>query len=118
MLVLEDNDAERLYFAKAVPREWTVSGKEIRIEKAPTRWGRVDFNMAADTASGKLAATVALARGAAPEEVHVKLRVPASRKVANVTVNGRAATLAGPHNDTVVIKTGTDRRFEVRADLA
>src|SRR2546428_141968 len=27
MLVLEDSDAERLYFAKGVPREWVVSGK-------------------------------------------------------------------------------------------
>ncbi|HUA60117.1 MAG TPA: Tat pathway signal protein [Verrucomicrobiae bacterium] len=117
MLVLEDNDADRLYFAKAVPREWTVSGKEIRIEKAPTRWGRVDFNMAADTASQKLSATVALPRGAAPEEVHVKLRVPPRQKVANVTVNGRAASLVGPHNDTVIVKTGTERRFEIRADL-
>jgi hypothetical protein len=39
MLVLEDSDEERLYFAKGLPREWVASGKEIKIERAPTRWG-------------------------------------------------------------------------------
>ena len=48
MLVLEDSDEERLYLGKGVPREWVGSGKEIRIEKAPTRWGRVNFTMLAD----------------------------------------------------------------------
>jgi hypothetical protein len=115
MLVLEDSDAERLYFAKAVPREWTVSGKEIRIDRATTRWGRVDFRMAADKAAKKISATVSLARVGGPEEVHVKLRVPKSAKVTNVTVNGRPA---GLNNETVIIKTGTERRFEIRADLA
>ena len=117
MLVLEDSDASRLYFAKAVPREWTVSGKEIRIDRAPTRWGRVDFRMVSDPGGNKLSATVSLAR-TAPEEIQVKLRVPAQKRVANLTVNGRPAALAGPHGDTVVIPTGSERRFEIRADLA
>ena len=45
MLALEDSDEDRLYLAKGVPREWVVSGKEIRIDQAPTRWGRVNFRI-------------------------------------------------------------------------
>ena len=45
MLVLEDSDEDRVYLAKGVPRDWVGSGKEIRIEHAPTRWGRVSFNL-------------------------------------------------------------------------
>ena len=30
-------------WGRGLPREWVASGKEIRIDQAPTRWGRVDF---------------------------------------------------------------------------
>jgi hypothetical protein len=113
MLALEDSDEDRLYLGKGVPREWTVSGKEISIAQAPTRWGRVNFRMLGDAKGVR--ATVELARGAAPLELHVKLRTPAPAK--NVTVNGRPATLGGVHGDTVVIRTGTERRFEVAGVL-
>jgi hypothetical protein len=114
MLVLEDSDAERLYLGKAVPREWTVSGKEIRIDRAPTRWGRVDFRVTADPAAKRIAATVALARVGTPEEIHVKLRVPKGTAVKNVTVNGRPATW---NNETVVVRTANERRFEIHGEL-
>ena len=44
MLVLEDSDEDRIYFGKGLPRNWVASGKEISIEQAPTRWGRVSFS--------------------------------------------------------------------------
>jgi hypothetical protein len=113
MLVLEDSDEDRLYFAKGIPRDWTVSGKEVRIEQAPTRWGRVDFKMAAQPASKHVVATVTLARGGGPKEIHVKLRMPTANAVQTVTVNGRPATFGGAHGDTVVITPGTARQFEV-----
>lgn len=34
MLVLEDSDDEKLYFAKGPPRECVTSGKEIKIQQA------------------------------------------------------------------------------------
>ena len=111
MLALEDSDEDRLYLAKGVPREWTVSGKEIRIDQAPTRWGRVNFRMLGG--SGRVTAKVTLARAAAPGELHVKMRLPEKNSMRRVTVNGRPATLAGLHNDTVVIRTGAEKDFEV-----
>jgi hypothetical protein len=113
MLVLEDSDEDSLYLAKGVPREWVGSGKEIKIEHAPTRWGRVNFKMVARAEAKRVTASVSLANGAAPKEVHVKLRVPADYKSGSVTVNGHPASLGGPHNDTVIIRTGNARTFEV-----
>ncbi len=109
MLVLEDSDDDRLYFGKGLPREWVASGKEIRIDQAPTRWGRVNFRMKGP------AATVELARAAAPKELHVKFRMPGALRSA--TVNGRPAVVGGPHNDTVIFPTGNERRFEVSASV-
>jgi hypothetical protein len=114
MLVLEDSDQERLYLGKGIPREWTVSGKPIQISGAPTRWGRVNFRMTGDTK--RVTANIELGKGAAPQEVYVKLRTPSPVKI--VRVNGRAATLAGVHADTVVIGPGSERVFEVVGEMA
>jgi hypothetical protein len=126
MLVLEDSDEERLYFGKALPRRWVASGKPVKIERAPTRWGRVDFEVmstpgsnsssggaAGASAAPAVTARVTLASPGSPKEIHVKLRVPKNTPVRDVTVNGRPATLGGTHDDTVIIQTGTEQRFEI-----
>jgi hypothetical protein len=113
MLVLENSDEDTLYLAKGVPREWVGSCKEIKIEEAPTRWGRVSFKMAANSGAKRVMATVSLANGTAPKEVQVKLRLPANYKISSATVNGRPANVGGPHKDTVIMATGSERTFEV-----
>ena len=118
MLVLEDSDEEKLYLAKGVPRDWVASGKEIRINRAPTRWGRISFKLVAMPAAKSIAASVELARSGSPKEVHVKLRLPAQNKLVKVRVNGQAANLRGPRNDTVVIHTRNESRFEVVGDFS
>ncbi|MGE5113927.1 MAG: Tat pathway signal protein [Acidobacteriaceae bacterium] len=112
MLVLEDSDDDRLYLAKAVPREWVLSGKPVSIEQAPTRWGKVSLNMVGDREKKTVTAKVNLAAGA-PKEIQVKLRVPKNTPLQSVTVNGRPGKLSGAQKDTVVIATGKERQFEI-----
>jgi hypothetical protein len=116
-LVLDDPDEERIYFAKAVPRVWLASGKPIRISQAPTRWGRASLDMMYRPAAKTVSATVDLARAGSPAEIQVKLRMPKQTPVRTVTVNGRPATLGGPHNDTVIIATGAEKHFEIIGSL-
>ncbi len=122
MLVLEDSDKDRLYFGKGVPRDWMASGKPLSIEQAPTRWGRVNFHLTGSSQSKNATATVEFARAGSPanlpKELHVKLRPPASLRLASATVNGRAASLGGPHQDIVIIQTGSQRRFEIAGTFA
>jgi hypothetical protein len=118
MLVLEDSDEDRLYFAKGVPRDWVTSGKPVRIEQAPTRWGRVSMNLVAKPTSKSVVATVELARPGAPKEIHVKLRVPKQTPLRSVTVNGREAQLSGKHGDTVIVATGAEKHFEIVGQLS
>ena len=54
-----------------------------------------------------------LARPGEPKELHVKLRLPSQSRLQSVTVNTRPGTIGGPHNDTVIIKTGNEKVFEV-----
>jgi len=118
MLVMEDSDDDKLYLAKGVPREWLASGKDIGIEQAPTRWGKVSFNLVAKPAATTVVAHVELSGARTPAEVHLKLRLPLAMSVQSVTVNRYAAKLQGPHNDTVVIPASGEKRFEVVGRLS
>jgi len=113
MLVLEDSDEDRLYFGKGLPRDWVSSGKEISIEQAPTRFGRVDFNMAAGSGSKNLTANISLASRGGPKEIQVSFRLPAKYVIKHVTVNGRPAQFRA---DVVTIAVGSESRFEVVAE--
>ncbi|KAF2425808.1 hypothetical protein EJ08DRAFT_384261 [Tothia fuscella] len=117
-LVLEHPDEEILYLGRGIPRAWLASGREIGINQAPTRWGRVDFvvkyengstTAAADGGGGssssssspRIRAQVRFAKEApVPKEVHVKFRLPGGRNLTSVRVNGREAELKG--EDAVV----------------
>jgi hypothetical protein len=117
MLVLEDSDEDRLYLAKGLPREWVASGKEIRIEQAPTRWGKVTFSLVTKLSSKSIIGQVELGGATAPKELHFKLRLPAQDSLKTVAVNGEPVTLGGVHKDTVVIETKNQRKFEVVGQL-
>jgi hypothetical protein len=118
MLVLEDSDEDRLYLAKGIPRAWLASGEVISIKQAPTRWGRVSFDLVSKPATKTIVGHVALAQAGAPREVHFKLRLPRQNVLKSLIVNDRPAALGGIHNDTVVITTGQDKQFEVVGQLA
>ncbi|HTU33334.1 MAG TPA: hypothetical protein VMF66_05985 [Candidatus Acidoferrum sp.] len=117
-LVLEDSDEDRLYFGRGLPSAWVLSGKEISIRQAATRWGGVNFNMTGDADAKRVRATVELARAGAPGELQVKFRLPAKNKLQSVTVNGQAAKIGGIHNDTAVFPVGHERRFELIGEFA
>jgi hypothetical protein len=114
MLALEDSDEDRLYLGKGLPHTWVTSGKPMRIECAPTRWGRVTFQLVARPAQKCVHATVELERPGSPKQLHVKLRTRS--RLRNVTVNGRPAELGGPHNDTAIFETGHEKHFEVAGE--
>lgn len=115
MLVLEDSDEDVLYLGKGVPRSWLISGKPIRIENAPTRWGRVTFEVRADTTARNIAGKILLAAAGRPGQIHLKLRLPLHSTLSRVTVNGHDAKVTGKRNDTVLISTSQQKQFDIRA---
>src|SRR5215471_7094067 len=118
MLVLEDSDEDRLYLSKGLPRDWVASGKEIRIEQAPTRWGRINFSLLSKPELKRVTARVELARPGAPKELQVKLRLPIRNQIRQLSVNGAVAQVGGAHQDTVVISTGGQRIFEIAGQFS
>lgn len=118
MLVFEDLDDDRLCFGRALPRAWVGSGKPIGIEGAPTRWGRVNYRLAARGANEMVAKIALPERGELPKEIEVSFRVPEGKTLASVTANGQAISPGGKEKDTAVVKTRGERKFEVVARLA
>jgi len=118
MLVLEDSDEDRLYLGKGLPREWLVSGQEIGIEEAPTRWGRVSFRMRAKNGNRIVASVMLPEEGDGPRVLHIKFRLPQHNTLHTITANGKAMQASGPQNDTIVIATGDQKNFEVVAQYS
>jgi hypothetical protein len=118
MLVFEDPDADKLYFGRALPRQWVASGKPIGIEHAPTRWGRVSYHLA-PRGDNQLVATITLSEQAdLPKELHVSFRVPSGQSLAGLTVNGEALAPGGRTKDAAVFPTRGKKTFEVVATLS
>jgi len=115
MLVLEDSDEDLLYLGKGIPRTWLVSGKPIRIENAPTRWGRVSLELQAEPSGRGIAGKILLAAAGKPSQIQLKLRLPLQSALSRVTVNGHDVKIAGKRNDTVLISTGQQKQFDIRA---
>jgi hypothetical protein len=118
MLALEDSDEDRLYLAKGLPREWVISGKEIGIQSAPTRFGCVNFQMAPDRSASRFRAIVDLERPGSPKEIQVKVRLPKQYTLRDVKVNNRRGRIGGTHQDSVIIQTGSERHFEISAEFS
>jgi hypothetical protein len=115
MLVLEDSNEDRLYLGRGIPRSWLASGRPIRIQQAPTRWGGVSIQLAAEPGSRTLHAEVEFSQPGAPPEQHLTLRVPEGTRLQTATVNGAPARLAGTRGETVIVKPDAGRQFSVDA---
>lgn len=117
MLVFEDSDEDRLYFGRALPREWVGSSKPVAIDDAPTRWGRVNYKLVHHGADSLVATIAFNGKGDLPRDLHVSFRAPQGRRITSVTSNSGSATLGGPHGDTAIVPTNGRRSFEVVAQL-
>jgi hypothetical protein len=118
MLVFEDADADRLYFGRALPRRWMAAREPIGIERAPTRWGRVDYRLTA-RGENQYAATIALTeQGDLPKELQVSFRTPEGKTLGQLTVNGQSIAPGGRHKDAALFATHGVRKFEVVATMS
>jgi hypothetical protein len=115
MLVLEDSDDERLYLAHGIPRSWVASGKEISIKQAPTRWGGVSLSLAAQPERKAIRAMVEFSGPETPREFELSLRVPRGSRLRAATVNGGSAELTDVRKETMVVRSGREKEFEVNA---
>ncbi len=89
----DDGSPDTLRLCFATPRRWLEDGKEIVVERAPTRFGKVSFRVKSDLKHNRVTADVDLPARAAARTL-LRLRLPGNARIesANLPIVG---------NDTV-----------------
>lgn len=113
MLAFEEDDAERLHLARALPRVWLASGRPIVLGGAPTRWGEVHLRLQADPAARRVVGQVTLGGPGRPAETFLRLRAPKDWGSPTALVNGAPHPMSGPAADTLVLDSAKQRAFQV-----
>lgn len=88
MLLREDGD--HLYLNSGAPRNWFLPGRTIQVVRAASFFGEVGFRTEAHPERGYIEAQVSLPKRNRATEVHLRLRHPDGKKIARVTLDGRA----------------------------
>ncbi|MGI6415198.1 MAG: hypothetical protein ACOX1P_05970 [Thermoguttaceae bacterium] len=87
MLVREQGDA--LILAQAIPQHWLEHGKQVRVEGAPTWFGKVSYTIDSLVNDGRIRVRIAPPAGEeAPDAIKLYLRHPSNVEIRTVTVDG------------------------------
>jgi hypothetical protein len=87
MLVQEEGD--RLWIGRAMPRPWLAGEEGVEVRDAPTAFGPVSFVIRPHPAQGRTEVEITAPTRRTPEAILLRLRTPNRRKIAAVRVNGR-----------------------------
>ena len=97
MLLFEDPDTHTLWIAKALPRVWLSQGLAVRMDNAPTAYGKITFKMESSIDVDNLVkVNVTISRGltlssAAAGGLKIRIRAPSRQQIAAVTLgNGQS----------------------------
>lgn len=99
MLVQEDDSADILYLARAVPRRWLEPSRFLSIDDAPTRFGPVGFSLRAE--AGQVVAELRLPAGR-PIEILLSVRCPRGKIATGLVLSGAVGELTSGRDSAVV----------------
>jgi hypothetical protein len=102
MLVFEEPDDAVVWLARATPREWLEQGKKIAVTSAPTRFGKVSYELRSNVENGKVSAVIHVPEGSAAT-IKLRSRVPDGKKIRAVEVNGENWTDFSAEQEVVTI---------------
>ncbi len=82
----DDGKPETLRLGFATPKRWLEDGKTLKVERAPTAFGRVSYALKSHLQEGKVFAKLELPERNAPKKVFLRVRVPDGWSVTSATV--------------------------------
>ncbi len=91
MLLQERGD--ELWLAPFITRHWHDHGKTIRVENAPTNFGRTSYVIRSAVERGVIEAMIEPPTTRPPSRIVLRIRHPEEKPIRTVTVNGK------PHSD-------------------
>jgi len=93
MLVREEGD--RLLLAGSCPRAWLAEGEEIRVERMPTHFGPVSYQLAPSRGGRRVRGSFRFEFHTKPRAIRLRLRHPEGASLRSAAINGRPAQLEG-----------------------
>jgi hypothetical protein len=109
----DDGKPETLRLMFATPRTWLSDRKRVRIESAPTAFGKVSVTMVSDLRHHKVVAAVDLP-ARSPQRTLLRFRVPDGHKVVSAHVGARKLR---PDSKGTVDLSGMKGRVKIVADV-
>jgi hypothetical protein len=117
-LLIRETGDRSLLLCQATPRQWLQNGNRIRIERAPTHFGTLNFRLQSQTARGLIQAELDLPARNPPDSLFLRFRHPERHPMRAVTVNGRDWTDFDPDQEWIRIAIPRARRYSVVARYA
>jgi hypothetical protein len=102
MLVFEEPDDAVVWLARATPREWLGQGKKIAVTDAPTRFGKISYDLRSDVQHDKVSAVIHAPNDSAAT-TKLRCRVPSGKKMRAVAINGEKWTDFSAEQEVVII---------------
>src|SRR5580700_5562843 len=102
MLVFAEPDNSVLWLARATPREWLEQGNKIAVTAAPTRFGKMSYELRSDVQRNKVSAVIDVPEGSAAT-IKLRCRVPGGKKIRSVAINGEKWTDFSAEQEVVTI---------------
>ncbi len=85
----DDGKPETLRLAFATSRRWLEDGKSLAVQKAPTSFGEVSFQMESRLKEGKVLVRLDLPELRTPEKTFLRLRLPEGWKIVSCTAKSQ-----------------------------
>jgi hypothetical protein len=114
MLIREEDD-HTLILAQATPRAWLDEGKEISVKSAPTRFGKLSYQIRSHASSGRIEATFQLENDQPETTVLLRLRHPEGKHLRSVTINGAAWHDFDVQKEWIKIPNVDNQRYSITA---
>jgi len=102
LLVFEDPESNSVWLGKGIPSDWLADGKSIRVSNAPTQWGKLSYSVESRLNAGTIEAQIQFPANFAAE-TRLRLRVPATRTLKAVTLNGQPYSTFDPASQSITL---------------
>lgn len=118
MLIFENRDEGIIWINKAVPRKWFEEGKEIIVNNAVTRFGKISYRTFSKITSQKsILCELVLPEGGLQADILLKLRPPyndgETRKIRNVELNSGPWEKFDQEKEVIIIPKGICGKVEI-----
>jgi hypothetical protein len=113
MLVFEDPASNTLWLAKGTPRAWLAEGQQIAVEDAPTRLGKIGYNIRSHLAQNRIETDLQLPAAGVSVPIKLRLRAPEGYTLTGARVGGKEWRDFDPQAETVTLPAGSGGKVAI-----